>query len=322
MNSKNFFLTALVLVFVMYVPIKIDLISMSKSNNIKVEYDEMVANASSDAAKQLIYSSDSYSNENLAESDKVDYREMNLNLDKALNRFYRTLYLNLNIEEDYSSQEAIKYRIPIKLATGYDGYYIDFFKADGQGEQWTDKKPYSMVDKVNNIIINFTLDDYVYVTNLSTKITSEGHRKDFQAKYPNSCLKDDKTFNEVKSQVINSMIQEDLNYHTHYANEIAKRNNWNLSYDIPYWGNRAVNSVAFMAFYQGVVFDGAEKSYNSYGFGSTKTIIGKEIYGYERDGKKIYSTKVDGSNPIYFPNEIEAAKSGYSPDMKFYQMIK
>ncbi len=96
MNSKNSLLIAIVLIFVMYVPIKINQISVEKSNKVKVEYDEVVATASSDAARQLIYAADSYSNENLAEGKKIDYRDMNLNLDKALDRFYRTLFLNLN----------------------------------------------------------------------------------------------------------------------------------------------------------------------------------------------------------------------------------
>ncbi len=318
MNSKNFLLIAIVLIFVMYVPIKINQISVEKSNKVKVEYDEVVAIASSDAVKQLVYAADSYSNENLAEGKKIDYRDMNLNLDKALDRFYRTLFLNLNIEEDYSLQQGIKFRIPIKIATAYDGYYIDYFKKDGQGEQWSELKPYSMVDEKNNLIINFTLDDYVYIKDLSTNVVSEGRRKEFELKYPESCLKDGKTFNNVKGQVINNMIKNDLEYYTYYSNDIAKMNNWQLSYDIPYWGNRAIDSIAFMAFYQGEMFVGSDKVYNSYGFGSTKTVNKKDIYGYKKRGRKMYSTTIDGDEPTYFSNEYEAAIDGYEPDLEFY----
>lgn len=322
MNSKNFFLMAMIICMVIYAPIRINQAAIKESNSTSAQYDEILADASSDAARQLIYAADDYSNENIAESNKVDYRNINLNLDKGLDRFYRTLYLNLNIENDFLGQQSIKYKIPIKLVTGYDGYYMSYFKADGKGEQWSEKTPYSMVDDKNRIIIHFTLDDFVYVTDLITKVTSEGKRKEFEIKYPNSCLKNSKKFNEVKGQVINTMIQEDLKYYTYHSNDIAKRNNWTINYDIPYWENRAVNSVAFMAFYQGNAIIGADRIYNPFGFGSTKTVRGKETYGYEKNGKKMYSNIIDGINLIYFPNEIEAAKEGYSPDMEFYTKWK
>ncbi len=317
MGNRNFYILAIILLLVIYFPVKLNQESIIKSHTISKQYDEMLVSATNDATKQLVYSTDSYSNENIAEGDKIDYRDINLNLDKALDRFYDTLYLNMNIEENYSSQQAIKYRIPIKIATAYEGYYINYFKIDGQGEQWSELKPYSMVD--GDIVIHFTLDDTVYVTDPVTKDIKKGKRKEFENKYPNSCLKNEKTFNEVKTQVINSMIRNDLEYYTIQSNKIAQLHNWKIGFNIPYWGDKAIDSISFLAFYQGDEFIGADKIYNSYGFSTTKTKKDKAIYGYIKNGKKMYSNiKNENMDLTYFTNEYEAAKDGYSPDLYYY----
>lgn len=319
--NKNFFLIAICLLVILFIPIKINQSLIIKSNNCKVFYDEIMATSSNDAAKSLIYAADSYSIEKLAEGKKADYRDINLNLDKALERFYETLYLNLDIEDNYIGQQSIKYKIPIKLATGYDGYYLNYFKTNGKEEHWSEKKSYSMIDKENNLTINFTLDDYVYIVDLNTQKRFEGKRKEFETKYPNSCLKDDKTFETIRGQIINSLIKSDLEYYTYYSNSISTKNNWNIGYDIPNWGNRNIDSISFMAFYQGKVFEGVEKNYNSFGFGSSKTREEKPIYGYMRDGKNMYSPDRK-ANSTYFPNEFEAAQNGFDPDLNFYTNFK
>ncbi len=319
--NKSFFIAIIIIIFTFFVPVKLNQDNIVKSHAISSQYDEMLVSATSDAAKQLIYTIDSYSNENVAEGEKIDYRDINLNLDKALDRFYGTLFINMNIEENYSYQQAIKYRIPIKIVTGYEGYYINYFKADGKGEEWSELKPYSLVD--GDLVIHFTLDDTVYVTDPITQKTKTGKRKDFETKYPTSCLKDQKTFNEVRNQVINNMIQNDLEYYTKQANAIAQQYNWSIRFDIPYWGNKAIDSVSFLAFYQGDGFVGANKVFNSYGFSTTKTIKNKNIYGYIKNGKKLYSNeKKENIELVYFENEYEAAENGYEPDLEYYYNIK
>ncbi len=319
--ETKIFLIIVIIISLLFFPIKINQESIVKSHSISKQYDEMLVSATSDATKQLVYATDSYSNENVAEGEKIDYRNINLNLDKALDRFYKTLFINMNIEESYAYQQGIKYRIPIKIATGYEGYYINYFKADGKGEEWSDLKPYSFVD--GDLVIHFTLNDTVYVTDPITKDTKEGKRKEFETKYPNSCLKDQETFQKVKNQVINSMIQSDLEYYTKQSNDIAKRHNWNIRFNIPYWGNNSIDSVSFLAFYQGDGFTGADKVYNAYGFSTSRTIRDNGIYGYVKNGKKLYShEKVKDVELSYFENEYEAAKDGYSPDLDYYFNLK
>lgn len=318
MGGKKFFILIIMILFTLYLPTSINQKSIDKSRNMSNQYHEVIVNATSDATRLLVDVTDSYSNENMAEGNKVDYRDINLNLDKALDRFYKTLYLNLNIEESYSYQEQIKHRIPIKIATAYEGYYINYFKMDGKGEQWSELKPYSLVE--GELVIHFTLDDNVTVTDGNTNTTITAKRQYFEKKYPNSCLKDQQTFDNVKSNVINSMIQEDLEYYTSHSNSLAKLNGWNIVFDIPYWGNRSINSIAFIAFYQGDEFIGTEHMYNSYGYSTSKTTKNKFIYGYIKNGKKLYSyiEENDVSEITIFNNQFEAAKAGYSPDSEYF----
>lgn len=314
-GNKQYFIIAIILLYVLYLPIKINQFIIAKSHTASNQYHEMIVNATSDASKQLMYSVDDYSNDIQSDGIKVDYRNINLNLDKALDRFYQTVYLNLNIDEDYGSQEAIKYQIPIKIVTGYEGYYLSYFTNDGKGEKWSELKKYSMVDDTNNLVIFFTLEDKVAVADHNDNTTTTGNFEEFKSKYPNSCFKDRKTFEEVRGQIINSMIRADLEYYTFHSNRIAQSNNWNIRFNLPYWGDRAINGITFIAFYQGKPFIGSDKMYNTFGYATSQVVLDKGVYGYEKSGKKMYSDKIKGDNPIYFSNKYEAATYGYEPNL-------
>lgn len=306
---------SLFIVFVVFLPVRINTEALYTAEISKYTYDEILTNATDDAALELIKTVTNDSIEKLGEGNKINYQTMELNLDQALERFYRTLYLDLNIENDFGNQQAIKINIPIKIVTGYDGYYIDYWSMDGKEERWSDKKLYSTIDNRNNLAIRFTLDDNVYVKNLSTGEEFLGKREDIGAKYPGSCLTDEKTFNEIKGQVINQHIQQDLEYYTYEANVIAQRNGWKLRFNTPYWGNRSITGISFIAFMQGYEIQGTIK-YNNFGYSTTKIVKNNSIYGYIVNGHKLYSYEIAGNNPIYFENEIEAAKNGYSPDLR------
>lgn len=318
MGAKNIFIIVALIFLSLYIPTKVEQKSIITAESFSKQYDEVLVSSTSDATKKLIEVTDSYSNELMAEGTKVDYRDINLNLDAALDRFYKTLFINLNIEENYSYQQVIKYRIPIKIAVGYDGFYVNYFKTDGTGEEWSDIHKFS--DVQGDLVIHFTLGDYVTVTNPKTKETNEGTRKELEGLYPKSCLKDEETFNSVKSQVINSLIQSDLEFYTKQANQIALTYDWNFNFDIPYWGNRAINSLAFIAFYQGDGFVGNNKIYSSFGYSTSQTVDKRDIYGYTINGKKLYSdNKLSNVGELaYFESPYEAAIKGYSPDPKYY----
>lgn len=303
------------LVLVVFLPVRINSEAIRAAETSKYTYNEILTNATDDASRQLIQTVSNYSIETLAAGNQLNYQTINLNLDQGLDRFYRTLFLNLNIENDYAKQQEIKMHIPIKIIAGYDGYYVDHWDMDGKGEKWSDKKLYTTIDNTNNLAIRFTLDDNVYVKNISNGEEFQGNRSDIASKYPNSCLVDEKTFNEIKGQVINQHIKEDLEYYTYETNAIARRNGWHLSFNTPFWGDRSITSISFIAFMQGNVVQGTVR-FNNYGYSSTNIVRNNNIYGYTNSkGIKLYSHEKAGDNLVYFSNEIEAAKNGYEPDL-------
>lgn len=309
---------------VLVMPGNINENSMVKSDNLKNDYNEAIDNATSDAAKSLIIPSDDYSTELLADGKSADFQKMNLNLKEALNRFYRSLYLNLGIQDSFSKQKELLNKIPVIIATGYDGYYIHTWQEtkDSNGRStiindWTNKKLYSIIDEKLNIKISFTLGEYVYIQDLTSGQKYEGDRQTFMTKYP-SYFGD--SFYKIRSQIINQMIQKDLEYYTYSNNNIAKKNGWKLKFDIPYWGDRAVTTISFIAFLQGNLVTGAPDNYNTYGFGTAKIVARKPIYGYiTLDGNKYYSPNKSGVNDVELFNVFDAAKNGYSPDPKYYK---
>lgn len=318
MNSRHMFLIVVIVLLGFYIPTKIQQNSINSVETMSRQYDEMLVNATSDATYKLLEATDSYSNEVEAEGIKMDYRNINLNLDAALDRFYKTVFMNLNIEDNYSEQQSIKHRIPIKIALGYDGFYVNYFNTDGKGEQWSEIHKYS--DVQGDLVIHFTLGDEVSVTNVKTKESKTGKYEEVAPYFLRSCLKDKETFDKVKSQVINSLIQSDLEYYTTRNNQIAKRFGWNMNFDIPYWGNRAINSIAFVAFYQGDGYPGISKIYDSFGYSTSQSVVKKDIYGYNYEGKKLYSDrKLNNVGQLtYFENQFEAAANGYRPDPRYY----
>lgn len=316
--SRIMIIMAILILTNLYLPTRMEQNTIFTAEAQSKQYNEMLVSATSDATQTLLRVSDSYSNELMAEGTKVDYRNINLNLDASLERFYKTLYINLNIEEDYSYQQSVKFRIPIKIAIGYDGFYVNYFKTDGSGEEWSDIHKFS--DVQGDLVIHFTLSDEVTVTNHVTKETRTGTRAELAKYYPTSCLKDEATFNKVKSQVINSLIQSDLEFYTTKNNQIALQNGWNMNFDIPYWGNTSIDSVSFIAFYQGDALLGTNKMYSAFGYATSQAVNKREIYGYTRDGKKLYSdNKLTSVGELtYFENQFEAAMKGYSPDPIYY----
>lgn len=291
---------------------------MVKNEIFKTNYNEALTNAVNDASKELIHVNDFASLELMAEGRKVNYKKVKLNLDSALDRFFETLYLNLNIDDNKISQQTVLDNIPLIVAVGYDGFYIHSWQEIKTGNEldvknsWSEKFPFQIIDEKRNLKINYTLDDYVYIENLKTNEKFEGYQNKF--KDLSSYLGEE--FNKSKSQVINQLIKNKAEYYVN-NNHIAQKHNWNLNFNIPYWGDRSINDISFVAFLQDELY--GEKVYNTYGFGTAKIVERAPIYGYEINDKKLYSKHRKGENVTSFYDEYEAAKMGYTPDPMYYK---
>lgn len=316
---KNaFIILAIILIFVIFLPGQINQNQLIRSDELTQRMNEKVDSSVQDATIELMQTRDNKSAQVLSLGNKVDFKTTEINLDAGLKQFYRTLYENLNIEHDYAKQQAEKYKIPIKIATAYDGYYTDTFDTKSK-EKWSNKKTYSLLDKKSNIKINFTLDDYVYIEDLSNNQKFEGQQDTFKSKYPNSCFGDETKFNEIKNRTILNLMKKELENSTYYNNSIAKKNGWKLDFDLK-GGNRAFDSISFIAFVQDDELK-VIKAYNSYGFGSAKIVEKKKYIGYVRNNKKLYCREgknYNAGNSIkVFESAQDAATAGYTPDPKF-----
>lgn len=316
---KNAFIIVVIIILaITFLPGQINQNQLIRSGEFTQRSNEAVDNAVQDAALELMKSKDNDSSYIKSLGNKVNFKTTEVNLDAGLNQFYRTLYQNLNIENDYSKQKAESYKIPIKIAVAYDGYYTDIFqnKKGGNTEKWSNKKTYSLIDNKNNIKINFTLDDYVYVQDLASNQKFEGQQSIFKNKYPNSCFGD--KFNEIKNRTILNLMKTELENSSYYNNYIAKKNGWKLNFDLK-GGNRAFDSISFIAFVQNDELK-IIQAYNSYGFGSAKIVKAKQYLGYKVNGKKLYTSQKNraiDNNTIIFQTARDAAAAGYIPDPKY-----
>lgn len=203
--SRNFYFLAFAFIMILFLPVTLNQRAMVKANDLKIDYNEAVDNAASDAAKALLIADTNDSHEVIENGNKEDFQETDLNLNAGLNRFYRSLYLNLGIQRDTSQQQTLFNKLPIIVAAGYDGYYIHTWqeiKINGKTKivnDWTDEKKYLLYDKKDNIKINYTLGDYVYIEDMTTKQQYEGNRQKFAGKYPDYF--GDAHFNNIRSRL-------------------------------------------------------------------------------------------------------------------------
>lgn len=320
--NRNIYIFVTFFFMAMFIPFTLSQEAMINADNLKIQYNEAIDNASSAAAKALIDPIDNDSHEAISYGNEKDFQTTDLDLKESLETFYKSLYINLDIENNKPQQQALLNKIPIIIATGFDGYYVHTWQVTKKNgkytttNDWTAKKKYSVYDAANNIKISYTLNDYVYIEDLTTGQKYEGNRQSFVNKYPGYFS--DSTFNTIRSQVINKLIQNDLNTYTHDNNSIAKKFGWQLNFNTPLWGDRAITTVSFTAFIQGRLTTGAPDVYNAYGFGSAKIVRRKIVFGYIKNGRKLYSYDKKGIGLQVFDTPIDAAESGYSPDLEYY----
>ncbi|MBU5228127.1 hypothetical protein KQI36_15960 [Clostridium senegalense] len=326
MKLTDYLIFAVIIISSIALPVKIRQDKMLKAEELKIIYNEVVDNSVKDAASMLLEADDNDSLETLSEGRKINFKQSNLNLDKSLWRFYQTLYLNLNIEDNFAGQEAIKSKIPIKLAVGYDGYYINSWQEIKVGKEikevWHPKSSFMYFDKKNNLNINLTLDDTVYL------LDNQGNKEEFEAedligKYDNILFsKDIDNFNKIRKQIIIEKIQKDLELYSSVNNKIAVTNGLEYTFQLPTIDERAINDITFIAFFQGNMLNGIDM-YNTYGLGVARIVRQKYIYGCtDGNGKKYYHNNTCTKNynfDLIFDNERDAASNGYYPHECIFQ---
>lgn len=316
-----------------------------QAENLKVNYNEVMFMATEDAAVAL--------NEPVEEADFEEYAEGysskykgTLNLDKALECFHKTFYLNMGVENNKVAQDEIRQHLPVKIVVANDGYYVnaieEVFDLNGKKELceiWLPKKPFSYFDKDSELVINFTLTDYVYIFDTKKGSYHQGKASEMVELYPKAKLFKDmdvlfdslefeKTnFDLTRKQTIIDMIRKDLELYTVRHNNIAKASGKSYSFNIPYitsdqWEN-TIKNTCFIAFLQG--FPMGIEDYNTYGFGGSQIIETDLIYAtgeaykngvYHLPGcAKVMISQIPEESNVTdsFYKKNEAASFGYHP---------
>jgi hypothetical protein len=324
MKLNDIALLVLIVILTMFLKLDVNQKKQIEAEQLKIKYRHIVQQAVQDASSALVEKIDDNSHEKRAEGEFVNINNMQLNLDKALWRFYQTMYINLNIENDFIKQEIVSEYFPIKIAIGYDGYYINaktytINTLTGKYEphmQWQPKNDYVLYDRADNIDIRYTLDNYVYINDRNDNKQYEGDYSTLQVRYPTSIYFNSNTFDSIRRQTIINGIRNDLEYYASKFNRLALKQGISYRIKLPYIDSNSISDIGFIAFLQGIPLNGTEK-YNTYGMGITRTVNKRKYFGYEINGMKFYHNDKytrTGNNPVIFNTAKEAACDGYYPD--------
>lgn len=321
MRITNFAI-AFVLIFIpFYIVLDMRTSAMSKVIQLEDQYDAALKTASQDAAMVL--------NTNVLQEYEAGYQSnkfFNANKELAVDAFYRTLYLNFNVQNDPVGQGALASYVPAIIVVDYDGYWIyamsEYTDADGSPvykHMWRPKKPYAFTDDNGNTF-NFTLDNYLRVYDARSRVWHEGFRQDLVGKTNVSLIDDAQSFEQKRRSIIVSSIQEDLAYFIDKHNEYASRNGISYTFTLPQipqeeWTN-SIDDIGVMAFIQGIPM--GDQFYNSYAFGSGRLVRNESIIGAVDDatGMKYYyrsSCSFPYRAEETFDSEKDAAAAGYFP---------
>jgi hypothetical protein len=315
-----------------------------QSENQKINYDEIMYMATEDASGALIESVNESNYEDFADGNVMQNPKLKLDINKALLSFYKTLYLNMGIENDVIAQNGLKDFLPVKIVVANDGFYINAREEvrneagkNEVAEIWLPEKPYSYYDKQSELVINFTLSDYLFVYDTLTGKYIEGQAFELEQIYPQASLfkgtdkifgnKDfeETNFDKTRRRVIIDMIREDLEFYACKYNYIAKQNGESYSFNIPYisldqWKN-TINNISFIAFLQGLPV-GPDK-YSTFGFGGSKIVRADILYtsGQAFEGGSYHLkncpliNQAGSLSGLYitdsFTRRFEAAEAGY-----------
>jgi hypothetical protein len=287
-----------------------------KADQTKLLYENLITNAANDATLSLKNNTEVHINYN-------NEKEITTNVYEVINTFTSSLYYGFKAFNELN-RINIKSYIPVVIIIGYDGYYVysarECVGLSGQKEihhTTSPKKHYSY--NKSNLIISFTLDDYVEIYDTSKN-------KLYKGNYNSINILDNtfkENFNSIRRDTIIKGIKEELEYsvnkHNKYAKDLGIIYNFNLpTIDSDIWG-KTIEDIGIIVSFQGKRI-GTNRYLNIFTMKNAE-IIKKKVYkGYinKEDGKKYYCK--EGCNKLRgqkvrkeFMNPLEGAKEGFRP---------
>lgn len=323
MKATDLAIIAILIFLGISVKLDIDQRRLIQTEDIKSRYKEIMFNATEDASIALFEPDSAASEDRFSAGYDTKAIEINPNLNKSLTKFYDTLYANMGIVNDPVGQDAFKMYVPVKMVVAYDGLFVNSWQEVFNSsttkketvEMWSLKKPYIYYDNQYKLVINFTLDDRVYVFNITTGVWEEGRQQGLYSKYPGKVFSP-ANFDNLRRQTIVEALQKELACLTVRYNNIAKSQGIGYQYNIPIidedtWNN-TIKDVCFIAFLQGLSI--GMENYNTFGSGGTRVKAAGKYYGNTICGVKYYHEETCPlltSKDILFDSRTDAAKQGY-----------
>ncbi|MFM9280872.1 hypothetical protein [Paenibacillus jiagnxiensis] len=321
MKTISWVLVFVIIVFPLFFKNDLRGVEQERTQEKMVMYDGALRAAVQDAAFALQLNE----NQNL-EGSYGSTKRIRANKELAVEAFYETLFNNVGIRDDVIAQGVLKTYIPVLAVIDYDGLWIytneTISNVNGENESrqvWKVKKPFAFSDEQGNSL-SFTLDDYVYAYDAATQEWFEGRREEVSilTDHRIPLLEDPDTFDQVRRTTIISVVQGSLEHSINSYNEYARRLGITYTFTLPRveqeeWNN-TINDVGVLSFIQGVPV--GLHTYNNYALGGSRLVKRAVIYGYLRQGVKVYFRESDhfgGEIIEKFSSEREAAEAGYFP---------
>lgn len=263
------------------VPLDIKMNNINAIAEKRIAYDMALESALDDAISSLV---------------EVDSRrEICLNKEKGMQRFYDSLFANFHISLDKSKQEQLKTYIPIILITDTDGYYIYYntmYQSGGENlvkQSFTEKKPYAYEDP--DFIYYFTFSDYLKLYDKHGNEVAEGKYKDLLSRY--STLIPESQFDEIRRNAIINTLTDDMNYYINQHNRIGEHFGITYRFALPYiehedW-DRTIDDISMVVFFQGYPYNANTNDvYNRYSLAGVRITKERVYYLQEKDSILYY----------------------------------
>lgn len=316
MKVSNMALIFVSIALCILLPISLSIRNYEVVASKKIAYNQIVDDAVDDAIDKMV------------ESDHGD--NIVLNKDSAVENFFQSLYCGFGITDNKEKQEYLKLFIPVILVTDRDGYYLyqkTIIKAQDGSDymscDWTEKRKYSYFDKENNLIINFTLTDYITIYDANTSDVLEGNYHDIAKYYSGiSFLQEDEEYQKVRKTCIIEHLTKDMQDAITNHNQIASEFGITYAFVLPTMEDadwyRTIDDISFLALFQGYPIGGSLGTYNRYALGGARIRKANMYYIKEENGTKYYHsadcdclTTEDRANVYY--SKRECASLGAYP---------
>lgn len=314
-------ITDIALLFV-FITLPFALLARIKTENlINAEYRSILLNRYLDAAVE------DASNAMIV---KGSNNKISVSREKALEAFYRTLYVNFHVTDDENARQILNAYIPVIVLIDYDGYWIcsmeSYINSSGEHIQemvWKPKKPYFYESK--GFIYLFSLDNYLKVFDTASKKLYEGKRDNLISVLPkNKIINDRELFEEIRKRTIIESIKKDVNAAINEHNKYARMYGITYHFSPPSVSDgdwqQNIEDIGFLSFFQGIPTGLNGERFNSFALGAARIVrrnhyfiqTGENgLYYYHREDcplvtekDKVYDTKQECASAGAFPCHI------------------